>query len=249
MGKCGAMHASTGTIDQTVKEAEKSKVHEQKKRLGNAYGKVNPELAALVHKSVQDADMKTLRSLVVDSHVNPDLPDKKGSTPLIRAIKGGKLEAAELLIVNNANLMAATNEGNTSLHKAVKHNRTTAVEFLLKSKAGVDVQNKGGATPLMLAVMHRSPNSATILIGGKADVNISKDVGYTALMLAARLGNTGMCRLLVKAHADMEITDQYGETALTKADKYHRNEVMSFLRDEGAKEVAAKPHRHHNHKH
>lgn len=192
----------------------------------------------LLHESAKHGRLDIVKSLVKESHVNPNSRDRKGWTALLRATKANHLDCVEFLIQCKADLNAQTRELNTALHKAAKRHRKEAAAMLIKAQADLNMVNKGAATPLMMAALSRScAGVLTLLIEARADINVQKDVGYSALMLAARQGNGRGLVELIQARADLEAHDRRRETALAKAQKYHREEVATLLIQSGATRV------------
>lgn len=201
------------------------------------------DIIAFLHDAAKHGKIDVVRSLVLDTHLNPNSRDRKGWTALLRAAKCDQLEIVDFLIKAKANMECKTKEGNAPLHKAVKRGKLEAVRLLCKSGADTNVENNGQATPLMLAAMHRSAEPhVKVLLKHGADVNKQKDVGYTALMICARMGNTRVAKLLLEAEADMELRDKSGETAIAKARKHNQQEVVQMLHLAGAKDD--EPHGH-----
>lgn len=192
----------------------------------------------LYQKAAKEDNVHILRTLIKDSHVNPNLRDRKGWTALQRAAKCNSLGAAEWLCNAKADLEARNNSKATALHKAAKQGHTHMVDTLLHHGASANASNSGGANPLMFAVQKEGNNTVKLLIEGKSDVNFRKpDVGYTAMMLACRHGNLNAVNELLHHGADLEMKDVQGETALAKALKYERKDIGDYLLEHGSKPV------------
>mmetsp|Transcript_105655 Transcript_105655/g.264544 ORF Transcript_105655/g.264544 Transcript_105655/m.264544 type:complete len:269 (-) Transcript_105655:23-829(-) len=229
-------HASTTEFKVTDEKFEWKKT----KASQEASDDKEEAVIQLLHDACKEGKLDIVRSLLEESHVNPNSRDRKGWTAVIRAAKSNSLGVLEYLIDMKADLEAQTKEGNSALHKAAKRGRTEAAHMLIKSGSDLNSKNKGGATPLMICAMHRGADHIMReLLQAKADVNEKKDVGYTALMIAARCGNGRAVTELIQAKADLEARDKQHETALIKAKKHHKDEVAQLLVMSGA-------HAHHN---
>lgn len=190
----------------------------------------------LMQRSAREDDLSSLRHLIKESRVNPNLRDKKGWTALLRAAKCNSNEVVMWLCRAKADVDTVNQTKNSPLMKAASKGHSDVVSTLVREKADVNLTNQGGASALMQAVQTSEENGAVkILLEAKADVNYKKgDVYYTALMLAARHGNTPAVSLLVHAMAHLENKDAQGETALAKALKYDNQETAGILKRAGA---------------
>ena len=66
---------------------------------------------------------------------NPNVIDKQGNTPLIKAALTGFVKMASLLIANGANVNARNNYGNTAMDRAIGHNHPK-MQALLRAHDG-----------------------------------------------------------------------------------------------------------------
>jgi len=211
------------------------------------------KVVELLHESVRKGHIDMVTSLVQDSRVNPNMRDRKGWTPILRAAKSNQLEVLAFLLHVQADIKSETRQGNSALHKAAKCGLEEAAHMLIEAGAAVNQPNEGGATPLMMSVLRKGGEDVVkLLLNSEADVNVQKDVGYSALMLAARYNHVHEARILIRAGAEIEAQDRLGETALMKAQKHQKVEMIELLKEHGAIEhqrIAAQPHTHHHHHH
>ena len=104
--------------------------------------------------------------------------------------------------------------------------------------AGIDVNSvgSGGQTPLMTACYSGSYQTVQLFLEKGADVNSVNSKGETPLMLAcAHRYNRGIVQLLLEKGADINSVNNKGETALLIATDKGYSEIISTLRDAGAK--------------
>jgi ankyrin repeat protein len=73
------------------------------------------------------------------------------------------------------------------------------------------------------------------LLATGADVNQRDASGTTALMFAATKGNLPLIQLLLAKGADPNLTNKRGESSLSCARDYHHAEVVTLLKQHGAK--------------
>mmetsp|Transcript_72578 Transcript_72578/g.125980 ORF Transcript_72578/g.125980 Transcript_72578/m.125980 type:complete len:276 (+) Transcript_72578:98-925(+) len=212
----------------------------------NADSPAEKGVVQLFMKAAKFDDEALLKSLVLESHVNPNLRDRKGWTSLVRAAKCGSVKAVRFLCDAKADLNSQTKEKNSAVMKATKQGHLEIVQTLVAHQADVNIKNSGLATPLMMAVMKSQKRTETgmefinILLRGKANVNEQKDTGYTSLMIAARAGQEQICHTLIEAMARLDQKDKAEETALQKAQKYNKQAAVKVIQTAGAQAAAAK---------
>ena len=112
-------------------------------------------------KSISAASTKKDGFLVKNRPDNPqhvdftnalNMPNGKGFTPLMLAVKNGYLNSAVSLAAAGADPNICHNEtGNTALHLAAEAGNQILVKLLLVFGADLKLKNKAGKTPLLLA--------------------------------------------------------------------------------------------------
>lgn len=155
-----------------------------------------------IHEAVFKGDLNKVVALLKDK---PDLLEKKdslGQTPLIVAVNHNKLEIAELLLANGANVNARDPKMHTPLILALSvYNHEKMERLLLAKGADVNLADGSGMTAVFYAVKQGQLEDAKILIGNDANINVitGESPLYTA-MLAHRLE---MVELLLANGADV----------------------------------------------
>lgn len=126
----------------TIKQKPPGRVHLA------AEGKYNP--AAPVEggateslKDVLDAIGVEAAHAVLEEQALPD-----GWTPLMHAVRAGRLADVESLLRLGADVMARDRHGNTPLHKAAISGSTDKVTLLVGAGADLEAYNRYGRTPL-----------------------------------------------------------------------------------------------------
>lgn len=244
LGSCGGRDADKVAEDgKEIHRFEGVVIPEWNKSYSRLEATSNSEkgVVQLFMKAARFDDDVILRSLILESHVNPNFRDRKGWTCLSRASKCGSLKAVRFLCDAKADLNSQTKENNTPVMKATKQGHLEVVKTLVAHGADVNVKNNGMAVPLMMAVMKAPKRDAAealqfveVLLKGKANVNEQKDTGYTALMIAARSGQDRICHTLIEAMAKLDLQDKAGETALQKAKKYNKQAAAMVIQTAGA---------------
>lgn len=88
-----------------------------------------------------------------------------------------------------------------------------------------------------MAAAHGKTGTAELLPDKGADATLATpDNNWTILHAAARNGNVKVVELLIVHGADVNAKDKYDWTPLNLALKYKRSEVVSVLKEHGAKE-------------
>ncbi len=159
----------------------------------------------------QLAELKKLLSIVdINMKKNDDV------TPLMVAIINAKLEIAEFLVENGADINAKDSLGVTPLMLAALM-QPRMVKFLVENGADINAENNDGVTPLMLASQKDNFETVKLLVESGADINVENKGDATALMLAAQNGHFKAAELFVEKGADVNAKDENGSTALIMA--------------------------------
>ena len=88
--------------------------------------------------------------LLLDAGAQVNAKDRKGATPLYRAVLWGDTKILNLLLAHGADINIKALEGDTPLHVAAIHGASKS-KWLLEHGAEVNAKNKRGDTPLSLA--------------------------------------------------------------------------------------------------
>ena len=122
------------------------------------------------HKGICAASTKKDGFLVKNCSDNPqhmdfmnalNMPNGKGFTPLMLALKRGHLNSAMSLLAAEADPNVSHHEtGNTALHLAAEAGNQLLVKLLIVFGADLKMRNKAGKTPLLLARSSDGPDAA-----------------------------------------------------------------------------------------
>jgi hypothetical protein len=175
---------------------------------------------------------------------------KRLARRLLRAIKGGDLEAVAALLVRGADVNARSASwwsmpGTTALMLAVRGGFPEVVTLLLSR--GADVNAAGGRelkSALMLGVENGRADLVQLLLERGAAVNATAGDNWTALLLAVRAGEHGIIEILLAAGADANARTSawnfrgtaHGFTVATLAKLRHE---LRFLGEEHSKRRSA----------
>ncbi|HEY3857123.1 MAG TPA: ankyrin repeat domain-containing protein [Verrucomicrobiae bacterium] len=149
-----------------------------------------------IHDAARDGDLVKVKTLLKD---NPDLvfsKDIDGKTPLHWAVMHDRMDAANFLLTQKANVNAKEKTGLTPLHWAAMKCFRDMAELLLSKKAEVNSRSIDGRTPLDWAAAQDCKDVAELLLANKAKVNVKTYNGFTPLHTALFFGHTNLVNLL-----------------------------------------------------
>ena len=190
--------------------------------------------------------------------------DGDGATPLHLAITFDKLDIAELLINNGADVNAKNSDGATPVHLAITSDKGDIAELLINKGADVNAKSIYGDTPLhytalknaistdILAnianilliskdadvnaktTLKNAVSTASLLISKGADVNAKNVWGSTPLHTAAYNNAVKVADLLISKGADVNAKNNNGEVPLHYAVRANAVDITNFLISKGA---------------
>uniref|UniRef100_A0A8D2PH32 non-specific serine/threonine protein kinase n=1 Tax=Zosterops lateralis melanops TaxID=1220523 RepID=A0A8D2PH32_ZOSLA len=197
--------------------------------------------SSLLHLAVEAGQEECVKWLLL-YNANPNLTNKKGSTPLHIAIEKKFKSIVELLMARKINVNAKDEDQWTPLHYAAWQGHLPIVKLLAKQRgADVNAQTVDGRTSLHLAAQRGHYRVARLLIDLESDVNIQNGLLQTALHIAAETGHTSTSRLLLKHGANIEAATAEGYTALHLASRSGHLATTKLLMDERASVLARGP--------
>jgi uncharacterized protein len=154
--------------------------------------------------------------------------DKDQRTPLIHAVRGGKLEAVRTLLDAKADVNLQDEDGNTALMEAAKRDEPQPALDLIAAGSKLNLRDNDGWTALMEAAKHGTLAVSRELIRKKADLDVRTADGRSALSLAAERGTTALVDELIDARVDVR-NPEIGGYALLVAAKNDRVDVVLRL--------------------
>lgn len=158
-------------------------------------GADKPALAA-----VKEGDFGTLRRELLRGE-NPNLSDSDGLTLMMHAVRNEFIDLIELLVENQANLLAIDRDGNTALHWAGIHGSYESAALLISLGATPDTPNNRGETALMVAVREDDRGIVELMLQANPDFSIRDYTGRSALDYARAVRDRRIEQLLRDAGA------------------------------------------------
>lgn len=156
-------------------------------------------------EAAKNQDWKTAHALIDHhAHVDVNVPDAEGMTPLLWAAHWDDAEMVTCLIEAGANVKATNRYGSTALHEAATFGDAQVITALLKAGADPNAVRGEGDTPLLVATRAGLPDAVRLLLDAGASVDARETwYGETPLMVAVAEDYTEVTKLLIDHHADV----------------------------------------------
>ena len=180
------------------------------------------------HAILHFASDPHLVKIIIQHGGDVNLRCQLGNTPLIRAVYGGRSEAAKVLLDFGADVNIVNLCGSSPLHECED---IEIASLLLKHGADINLQDSHLCTPLHFC---NGPDSAAIgrvLLEHGADPNIVYTDGYAILHFAS---DPHLVKIIIQHGGDVNLRCQLGNTPLIKAVCGGRSEAAKVLLDFGA---------------
>lgn len=166
-------------------------------------------------------------------YADVNLPNDIGSTPLIIAAEGGKLEMVIEMLKRDANWQLRNHDGHTAFMKAIIHGHTEIVKLLLNHNAKNQIADGSRNTALHIACSaeETKPDMINLLHAQGLQLNAQGDHGDTPLHNACRIGNVDVAEALLALQVDPLIKDSCGRTPLIVAWQNGHTDLIKLLQD------------------
>ena len=168
-----------------------------------------------------------------------------GSTPLMQAAFGNRLEVAKLFIEAGAEVNAVNKQGETALSAAAFAGNTELAKLLLEHKAKPDTVDETGKGVIVYAAARGAADVVERLLDAGVDVNARYRSDLTALMWAAGHADivateagVNTVKLLLSRGAKVGDVDDRGRDALMIAAGLGHAAIARVLLDAGANREA-----------
>jgi ankyrin repeat protein len=197
-------------------------------------------------------------ALMLSKGADPRAKDRLGITALSLAARAGDLASVTFLLKAGADPNAGDFLGRTSLAAATVSRNPKVVQLLLQHGADVRVATRrpspgnnvrvstnflknGPPTGLGITPLHTAAfgpvESVRLLLKAGANVNAQDDRRLAPLSFAVATENPSLLivRTLIRAGAEVNAPDNFGDTPLDWAEKFGNPQVISELKQSGAK--------------
>ena len=167
------------------------------------------------------------------------------ATPLVIAVRDGKLDFVKALLRYEANIEAHATikidgeaiEDCTALWVAAAKGHFDVVRLLIEQSAEVDGRTSKNSTPLRAAASIGHLDIVRCLVENGADVNARNNFNSTPLMITCHSGHLEVASYLVKHGANINLQDDDGRSCLHYASKRGHVQVVCKLLALGAKQT------------
>ncbi|KAM9253189.1 receptor-interacting serine/threonine-protein kinase 4 [Dugong dugon] len=153
--------------------------------------------ASLLHLAVEAGQEECVKWLLLNN-ANPNLTNRKGSTPLHLAVERRVRGVVELLLARKISVNAKDEDQWTALHFAAQNGDETSTRLLLEKNASVDEADCEGRTPVHVACQHGQETIVRILLRRGVDAGLQGKDAWVPLHYAAWQGHLPIVKLLAK---------------------------------------------------
>ncbi|XP_014446346.1 receptor-interacting serine/threonine-protein kinase 4 [Tupaia chinensis] len=153
--------------------------------------------ASLLHLAVEAGQEECVKWLLLNN-ANPNLTNRKGSTPLHLAVEKKVRGVVELLLTRKISVNAKDEDQWTALHFAAQNGDESSTRLLLEKNASINEVDFEGRTPMHVACQHGQENIVRILLRRGVDVGLQGKDAWVPLHYAAWQGHLAIVKLLAK---------------------------------------------------
>ncbi|NWR53101.1 RIPK4 kinase, partial [Regulus satrapa] len=187
--------------------------------------------SSLLHLAVEAGQEECVKWLLL-YNANPNLTNKKGSTPLHIAIEKKFKSIVELIMARKINVNAKDEDQWTALHFAAQNGDDFSTKMLLDKNASLNEVDFEGRAPIHIACQYGQENIVRILLRRGVNVNVRGKDDWVPLHYAAWQGHLPIVKLLAKQRgADVNVQTVDGKTSLHLAAQRGHYRVARLLID------------------
>ena len=192
-----------------------------------------------LHIAIQREHFDCARILLLQQpHIDIDLQDQNGNTPLLLAVSAGhRMQGfVQLLIRAGPDTELRNKVGQNALSTAVRDGKGNLWKLLLDMPNGCKINAGGGVYPTALHVAAEEGEMHTVeqLVNRGANVNAKGGLFHTALQAAAADGFDDIVEYLLEEGADASLTGGLFGNALSAAVYSGTFDIVPKLNDRGA---------------
>lgn len=195
----------------------------------------NKNKETYIHAAATNGKAHAIK-LLLEKGAGVNSKDVSGVTPLVRALRHRKREAAETLILSGADLRAVDKDGRSLLHMmAFWLNEKSMLDRFIKV-IDINTPDAKGRSALHEVSYWGHEKNALQMIESGAKVNLAAKNGETPIYEAVKSKNYGMTALLIDKGAKVNIQNIYGDTVLKTAiqSDVKNLKIITLLLEKGA---------------
>lgn len=189
--------------------------------------------STIIHKALLAKNFVLFYFLLSQFKELINVPNARGETPFLLAVKLGDRLAVETLLKSGAGVKATDVEQNSALHLISQAEADVlpviAIVDLLAKKIGLEVTNKVGKRPLNTAWEHRKSIVFKRLLDLKAEPDVADSAGNTLLMKVAQMNDRAAAETLVESGANRNFKGRDSTPLLLAVQGGHLDLVKLFL--------------------
>ena len=185
-----------------------------------------------LHTALLQSDRDLFERLLA-AGANPNIPNRRGETPLHIAVQRN-YALIEKLLNSGADACAYNAWRETPLLQAVQENNESAVDKLLTIRPSIDEKNKWGDTPLHIATQNNYLTIIKKLLNAGADTCAYNASCETPLHLAVRENKAATVAVLLTARPPINEKNSRGDTPLHIATQNNYFTIIEKLLNAGA---------------
>ncbi|XP_063161401.1 receptor-interacting serine/threonine-protein kinase 4 [Candoia aspera] len=152
---------------------------------------------SLLHLAVESSQEECVKWLLLNN-ANPNLTNRKGSTPLHIAVEKKNKSIVELLLTRKINVNAKDEDQWTALHFAAQNGDELSTRMLLEKNALLNEVDFEGRAPIHVACQHGQENVVRIFLRKGVYVDVRGKDNWVPLHYTAWQGHLPIVKLLTK---------------------------------------------------
>lgn len=179
--------------------------------------------------TIRSTDMRKIK-LYIRSGANVDAMGKLGVSPLCAAAQTGNIDAVNVLLDANANILQKNaSNGLTPVFCAIEGNNIEILEKLLDEGVSIRTRTEQGLSMVQYASLLGREQMLSYLLTKGADPNMQNMYGQTALHYAVTQDNSYILNILLSAGALVDVVDIRGNSPIDLAQKLDKQSYVRQL--------------------
>lgn len=182
---------------------------------------------------MQIGNIPLVRTLLLIG-ADPNAQDSNKFTPLHEAISTNNYDMTELLLEKGANPNAINVFGKSIFTSSI-FSDLKLIELLIKRGADLEFRNSNAETPMFMALFQGRLPVAKLLFRNGAKITSIGPGDKAVLHMTSITRDLGFVEEILKSGADPNVKSSNGDTPLKVAEKHGEKDLISLLKQYGAK--------------